>query len=85
MRYKQGRYARQISRNINSGIYLGPTQGLSSPKNNRRACLCTDKDTYSRDCCNGNLIAQGVGNIQGTPTPVVVTGAFSSGFSNGFN
>ena len=64
MRYRNGRYARQISRNINSGIYLGPTQGLSSPKNNRRACLCTDRDTYSRDCCNGNLIAQGVGNIQ---------------------
>lgn len=84
MRYRNGRYARQISRNINSGIYLGPTQGLSSPKNNRRACLCTDRNTYSRDCCNGNLIAQGVGNIQGT-LPLVVTGSFSSGFSNGFN
>jgi hypothetical protein len=77
-------YARKINRRINSGIYLGPTQGLSSPKNNRRACLCTKTDTYSRACCNGDLIAQGIGNIQGT-TPVVVTGAFSSGFSNGFN
>ena len=77
-------YARKINRRINSGIYLGPTQGLSSPKNNRRACLCTNTDTYSRECCNGDLIAQGIGNIQGT-LPLVVTGSFSSGFSNGFN
>jgi len=61
-------YARKINRRINSGIYLGPTQGLSSPKNNRRACLCTKKNTYSRECCNGDLIAQGIGSIQGTTT-----------------
>ena len=68
---------------INSGIYIGPTQGLSSPKNSRRSCLCTHTNTYSRKCCNGNLIAQGVGVIQ--ETPQVLVGAFSEGFSDGFN
>ena len=77
-------YARKISKQINSGIYLGPTRGRSSPKNNRRACLCLDSDTYSRNCCDGALQQQGIGVIQGTK-PVVKTGAFSAGFSNGFD
>lgn len=76
--------SRNIELNINSGIYLGPTQGLSSPKNSRRACLCTHSDTYSVDCCNGNLIAQGVGVISGVKV-VVQSGAFSLGFDTGFN
>jgi hypothetical protein len=45
------------------------------------ACLCADKNTYSRKCCKGFLINQGIGNIYGT-TPV--GGSFSQGFSNGF-
>jgi hypothetical protein len=69
---------------INSGIYIGPTQGLSSPKNSRRSCLCTHTNTYSRKCCNGNLIAQGVGVIE-SPANFANRGAFSSGFSNGFD
>lgn len=77
-------YARKISKNINSGIYLGPTRGRSSPKNNRRACLCLDSDTYSTKCCGGALQQQGIGVIQGTKQ-VVTTGAFSAGFSNGFD
>ena len=28
----------------------------------KRACLCKD-GTYSRDCCDGGLWAQGIGNI----------------------
>ena len=44
-----------------SGIYIGPTQGKSSPKNSRRACLCLNSNTYSRKCCNGALLEQGVG------------------------
>lgn len=66
----------------NSGIYLGPTRGKSSPKNSRRACLCVDNRTYSRRCCNGALIEQGIGVTQ---SPTVALGGFSSGFSNGFN
>jgi hypothetical protein len=30
-----------------------------------RACLCKHKDTYSRECCDGGLWAQGIGSIQG--------------------
>jgi len=48
----------------NSGIYIGPTRGLSSPKNNRRGCLCVNEDRYGRDCCGGALISQGIGKIQ---------------------
>lgn len=39
----------------------------SSPKNNSRACLCKDKNTYSKKCCDGNLWAQGIGRITYTP------------------
>jgi hypothetical protein len=69
---------------INSGIYIGPTRGLSSPKNSRRSCLCLHSNTYSRKCCNGALLEQGVGVIQGTANPIVI-GAFSDGYSDGFN
>jgi len=55
-----------INRLNNTGIYVGPTQGLSSPKNNRQGCLCPKTLTYSRKCCNGDLIAQGIGNVGGS-------------------
>ncbi len=35
----------------------------TSPRGSRRACLCDDGRTYSRKCCNGNMINQGIGNI----------------------
>jgi len=66
----------------NSGIWLGPTRGKSSPKNSRRGCLCLDSNTYSRRCCGGALLQQGIGKTQ---SATVVLGGFSSGFSNGFN
>jgi len=34
----------------------------SSPTTDKRACLCPD-NTYSRECCDGSLQAQGIGNI----------------------
>ena len=68
-----------VNRQNNSGIYIGPTRGLSSPKNSRQACLCVHSDTYDVRCCKGALISQGIGVIQG-----VNLGAFSNGFSNGF-
>jgi hypothetical protein len=37
----------------------------SSPKNDKRACLCKN-NTYSRKCCDGSLRAQGIGNITKT-------------------
>ena len=72
-----------VNRENNSGIYIGPTQGLSSPKNSRRACLCLHSNTYDVKCCNGALMAQGIGVIQGTPA--INIGAFSDGYSEGFN
>jgi hypothetical protein len=65
----------------NSGLYFGPTQGLSSPKNSQRGCLCPDRDLYLRECCDGSLQAQGVGVIQG----VIINAYTSTGFSNGFS
>ena len=29
----------------------------------KRACLCSDEDTYKIECCKGNLINQGIGPI----------------------
>jgi len=59
-----------------SGIYLGPTQG--------KACLCANSNTYSRKCCNGALVEQGIGQTQ-SPARFATRGAFSVGFSNGFD
>ena len=67
-----------------SGIYLGPTRGKSSPKNNRQACLYANSNTYSRKCCTGALIQQGIGQTQ-VPAQFATRGAFSVGFSNGFD
>lgn len=39
-----------------------------SPQNDKRACLCKDGVTYSRECCDGSLEAQGIGNIVKTTT-----------------
>ena len=36
------------------------------PQDKRRACLCIDRDTYSRECCEGDYINQGIGSITGT-------------------
>lgn len=36
---------------------------FTSPRGGRRACLCKDKNTYSIECCDGSLHAQGIGRI----------------------
>jgi hypothetical protein len=77
---RNGNLRYSVNRENASGIYIGPTQGLSSPKNSRRACLCLNSNTYDVRCCNGALMNQGIGVIQGTPL-----GAFSEGYSDGFN
>jgi hypothetical protein len=73
---------RKIRKSKNTGYHYGPTLGLSSPKNSRRGCLCLHSDTYSVDCCDGLLIQQGIGNIDGVRQR---RGAFSSAFSNDFD
>ena len=57
--------------------------GLAVPRSGAlQACLCADELTYSKKCCKGYLINQGIGNIQ---SPYFVhPSAFSNGFSDGF-
>jgi hypothetical protein len=47
-----------------------------------QACLCKDRLTYSRKCCEGYLINQGIGSITGYFPPAV--NPWSSGFSSAF-
>ena len=75
-------YSRSLRKRRQSGISLGPTIGESSPKNSRRGCLCLDSNTYHVDCCDGYLQNQGIGQ---TEVSIVSRGAFSLGFSNGFD
>ena len=35
----------------------------TSPKGSRRGCLCWETSTYSIDCCDGSVHAQGVGSV----------------------
>lgn len=42
----------------------------TSPKGGKRGCLCKDGKTYSKDCCSGELQAQGIGTLE-TPNRVV--------------
>ena len=75
-------YSRSLRKRRETGIYIGPTIGKSSPKNSRRGCLCLHSNTYSTECCDGYLINQGIGK---TESVIVDQGGFSSGFSNGFD
>ncbi len=41
---------------------------IPSPRGKKRGCLCKDKLTYSKKCCDGSFFAQGVGNVTGNGT-----------------
>lgn len=41
------------------------TPSKTSPRGQKRACLCWDTETYSIECCDGSLHAQGIGSIFG--------------------
>jgi hypothetical protein len=44
------------------------TVGLATGRpGSKRGCLCADKETYSTKCCDGFLINQGVGAVEGLP------------------
>jgi hypothetical protein len=76
-----GNPSQSQNQRANSGYYYGPTRGLSSPKNSRRACLCLDGRGYSRRCCNGALMEQGIGQTE----VALKAGSFSRAFSNEFD
>lgn len=57
--------------------------GLAVPRGGLMACLCADKNTYSRKCCKGFLINQGIGNIYGTGDRPIDS-PWASGFSSAF-
>jgi hypothetical protein len=79
---RSGNLRYSVNRENNSGIYIGPTRGLSSPKNSRMACLCVHTNTYSVSCCDGALMSQGIGQTSVAPT---IKGGFSSGYDDGFD
>jgi len=54
--------------------------GLAVPRNGLMACLCADKHTYSRKCCKGYLINQGIGDIYGDGEQLL-----ENPWSEGFN
>ena len=80
---RNGALRYSVNRQNNSGYYIGPTRGLSSPKNSRRACLCVNEDTYDVKCCQGALMSQGIGQIESSRR--TGGGAFSDGYSDGFD
>jgi hypothetical protein len=43
----------------------------TSPQGSTRACLCED-GTYSKECCKGEQINQGIGALVGQGTSVVI-------------
>ena len=45
---------------------------VNSPKGGNRGCLCKDSKTYSKDCCKGELINQGVGALVGQGTSLII-------------
>jgi hypothetical protein len=66
-------------------IVMPYSYGKSVPRGGSlEACLCKNELTYSRKCCEGYLINQGIGNITGTVVVVAVGNPWSSAFSNAF-
>ena len=56
----------------------------TSPKGGKRGCLCDD-ETYSAECCKGELINQGIGSTlqQSTSTVTNENGVRTIVRSNG--
>lgn len=43
----------------------------SSPQGSSRACLCED-GSYSKECCKGELINQGIGALVSQGTSLII-------------
>lgn len=44
----------------------------SSPQGGNRACLCKDGKSYSKECCKGELINQGIGALVQQGTSIII-------------
>ncbi|CAB5218060.1 hypothetical protein UFOVP207_60, partial [uncultured Caudovirales phage] len=44
----------------------------ASPKGGKRGCLCAD-GTYSSECCDGTLPAQGIGSFKNSENVTIQT------------
>jgi hypothetical protein len=87
--YMKKSFISKYTRNPNNGDIrlISPySYGKAVPRGGSlQACLCKDELTYSRRCCEGYLINQGIGSITGYFPPVVpATSPWSSGFSDAF-
>lgn len=59
---------------------MAKTKSKTSPKASKRGCVCLD-GTYSNECCDGSLQAQGIGalnqqaisNVVNTNAPRVIS------------
>lgn len=59
---------------------MAKTKSKTSPKASKRGCVCPD-GTYSNECCDGSLQAQGIGalnqqaisNVVNTNEPRVIS------------
>lgn len=56
----------------------------SSPVGGKNACLCKD-GTYSSECCQGELINQGIGSLEGQEVRSVVNTSTSRTIINTSN
>ena len=43
----------------------------TSPQDSSKACLCED-GTYSKECCKGEEINQGIGALVGQDTSIII-------------
>jgi len=70
----------------NVKIVMPYSYGKAVPRGGSlQACMCKDQLTYSRKCCEGYLLNQGIGSITGYFPPVVPTGnPWASAFSDAF-
>ena len=48
------------------------TKSKTSPKGSSRGCLCKDGKTYSKECCTGDLHAQGIGSLIGGNNTIII-------------
>lgn len=59
------------------------TPSRTSPKGGSRGCICED-NTYHKDCCDGSMMAQGIGTIQKINEFISLENGFNLLQENGF-